>query len=115
MKPKGYLDVRSGLKSFETRQCASGITAALPPTDVVAADPNFNVRTGGDVAAAATFFDQIKTFALNGQSTTTALPAPPCTQQAPYNSIGDRPRADAIPARQAFPVGGRGLGGRPSI
>ena len=91
VKPKGYLDVRTGLKSFETRQCANGITATLPPTDVVAADPNFNVRTGGDEAAAAQFFEQIKEFAFNGQSTTAALPAPPCVQQAPYDSIGIDP------------------------
>ena len=91
VKPKGYLDVRSGLLSFETRQCAGGIAATVPPTDVVAADPNFNVRTGGDVEGAAAFFDQIKTFALNGQSTTAALPAPPCTQQGPTTRSASTP------------------------
>ena len=68
-----------------------------------AADPSFNVRTGGDEAAAAQFFDQIKMFALNGQSTTAGLPAPPCDLQEPYDSIGVDPERTQYLHVKRFP------------
>lgn len=77
--------VVSGLPSFDTRQCSSGITATLDPNT-----PNeaaFNERTGGDIAKATSLFDRLKKFAFADQTSTSSVPAPGCTQQAPFNPI----------------------------
>ena len=78
--------VISGLPSFETRQCSSGITASLNPN--TPNEPAFNERTGGNVKKATEFFERLKKFAFAGQSSTATVPAPGCTQQAPFNPIG---------------------------
>jgi len=75
----------SGLPSFDTRQCSSGITATLDPN--TPNDPAFNERTGGDVTKATSLFDRIKKFAFAGQSSTSSVPAPGCTQQEPFSPI----------------------------
>jgi phospholipid/cholesterol/gamma-HCH transport system substrate-binding protein len=75
----------SGLPSFNAGQCGSGIVATLK-----ANTPNeaaFNERTGGDVKKATDLFERIKNFAFAGQSSTSAVPAPPCTQQEPLEPI----------------------------
>ena len=87
-KPKGYAELRSGLKSFETRHCASGVSAILPDRTATINDPAFNVRTGGDLDKAADYYDRIKLFAFNDQSSTDSIGAPPCVQQGPFKSIG---------------------------
>lgn len=87
-KPLGYAEVRSALKSFETRQCTSGVTATLPPRDATIADPAFNVRTNGDLALAGDYYDRIKLFAFNGQDSTAGITPAPCIQQGPFESIG---------------------------
>jgi ABC-type transporter Mla subunit MlaD len=87
LKPAAILsDLRTGLESFETRQCGSGVSAFLDPT--TPADPDFNARTEGDAAEAQLFFDRIQAFAFAGQLDTSSIAAPPCTQQGPYDSIG---------------------------
>ena len=78
--------VVSGLPSFETRQCSSGITASLNSN--TPNEPAFNERTGGNVKKATEFFERLKKFAFANQSSTAAVPAPGCTQQAPFNPIG---------------------------
>lgn len=78
-------DLVSGLPGFDTRQCSSGITAALDPN--TPNDPAFNERTGGDVKKATSFFERLKKYAFAGQSGTSSVPAPACTQQAPLNPI----------------------------
>jgi virulence factor Mce-like protein len=88
MKPLGYLDVRTYLRSFETRQCSSGVDVTLPPRDTTINDPNFNVRTGGDPVEAGKFYDRLKLFAFNDQQSTATLEGPPCVKQEPYESIG---------------------------
>lgn len=78
-------DVVSGLPSFDTRQCSSGIVATLDPKT-----PNeaaFNERTGGDAKKATDLFDRIKKYAFAEQSSTSSVPAPGCTQQAPLEPI----------------------------
>jgi len=75
----------SGLPSFNSGQCGSGIVAALKPTT-----PNeaaFNERTGGDIKKATDLFERIKKFAFAEQSSTATVPAPPCTQQEPLEPI----------------------------
>jgi phospholipid/cholesterol/gamma-HCH transport system substrate-binding protein len=87
-KPGGYADVETALKNFETRQCSNGYNATLPDKETTINDPNFNVRTGGDVAAASDYYDRIKLFAFNDQQSTAGIAAPPCKQQSPFDSIG---------------------------
>jgi phospholipid/cholesterol/gamma-HCH transport system substrate-binding protein len=72
--PGGYSNLNTFLRSFETRQCASGIRALLDPADAGAFP--------GDL------FARIQQFAFAGETDSNALPTPPCTQQAPFDSIG---------------------------
>ncbi len=86
LKPKGYANLATGLESFETRQCASGVSATLDPA--TPEDPDFNVRTGGDVEDAQDYFDRILEFAFVNQLSTDTIGAPPCVEQGPFDSIG---------------------------
>jgi phospholipid/cholesterol/gamma-HCH transport system substrate-binding protein len=98
-KPGAFLDLRQGLQSFETRQCASGLTAFLDPTSPT--DPAFNERTGGDVEEAQAFFDRLQQFAFDGQLSTTSITPPGCTPQPPSTSIGVSPeRSQYLHVRQ---------------
>ena len=99
--PPGWAeDLLSGLPSFDTRQCSSGISATLDPE--TPNSPAFRERTkiGPEKAKAdqATkekaedeeaekFFNSLKQYAFGGQSGTSGAPAPGCTQQPPFNPI----------------------------
>ena len=85
-KSGAFLDVRTGLESFDTRHCAAGTDAFLDPNSPN--DPAFNSHVGGDVEDAQAFFDRLQQFAFNGQLGTPDIAAPPCSQQGPYQSIG---------------------------
>jgi phospholipid/cholesterol/gamma-HCH transport system substrate-binding protein len=91
LKPLSALDVRSALDSFETRHCAGDVSAFLDPS--TPNDPVFNARTGGDGAAAQAFFDRLQRFAFVGVLDTDDIAAPPCNEQAPYDSIGVAPES----------------------
>jgi hypothetical protein len=83
--PKTY-DPATGLKSFETRQCTSGINAIL---DLAAAsNPDFNAHTGGDVAAAQDLLDRMQQFVFADQTESSATPQPACELAPPQQSIG---------------------------
>jgi phospholipid/cholesterol/gamma-HCH transport system substrate-binding protein len=86
-QPQVYKDLAAGLPSFGTNQCSSGLQALLDAN--TPNDPNFNVRTGGDVSAATDFFDRLKKYAFNDQLDSNATAAPPCVQQAPFAPLGD--------------------------
>jgi ABC-type transporter Mla subunit MlaD len=86
VKPKGYNNVPSGLQSFETAQCTSGINAILDLN--AASNPNFNSHTDGDVAAAQDLLDRIRKFAFIGQTQSNDIPRPGCDKQAAQPSIG---------------------------
>jgi phospholipid/cholesterol/gamma-HCH transport system substrate-binding protein len=76
----------SGLPGFDTRQCSSGITATLDPE--TPKSPAFRERTKtGDLAESEDFFNRLKKFAFAEQTSTSSLPTPPCTQQAPFEPI----------------------------
>ncbi len=75
----------SGLLSFDTRQCSSGITASLDPD--TPNDPNFNQRTGGDIKKATDFFELLKKYAFAEQTSSATIPAPGCSPQAPFEPI----------------------------
>ncbi len=83
----GYNQLASGLSSFHT--CSGGLTASLDPN--TPNDPDFNARTGGDVAAAQDLFDRIQQYAFAGEPDSSTVPRPPCKQQGGFNSIGQIP------------------------
>ena len=86
VKPGGFLDVLSGMKSFETRHCASGVDAFLNPAS--STDPDFLARVDGDVPEGQTFFDRIRHYAFNDELGTDQMTPPPCDKQGPFRSVG---------------------------
>jgi phospholipid/cholesterol/gamma-HCH transport system substrate-binding protein len=90
VSPLGYLSLSSSLEGFETRQCSAGLTAKLDPDTPT--DPDFYDRFTGSVAErqaqAQDFFDRLKRFAFADQLNSDNVPAPPCTDQGPFQSIG---------------------------
>jgi virulence factor Mce-like protein len=90
-KPLSALDVRTALDSFETRQCAGAVSATLDPT--TPNDPVFNARVGGDLTEAQLFFDRLQRYAFVDVLDSDDIAAPPCNQQAPYDSIGVAPES----------------------
>jgi len=87
-RPGAFLDVRSGMRSFETRHCVGGIGAELLPG--VAASPLFRERLAdpSSDAEADTFFERLNRFAFNDQLGTAGIDAPPCNAQGAVQSIG---------------------------
>jgi phospholipid/cholesterol/gamma-HCH transport system substrate-binding protein len=101
VKPGGYLKVRKGLKSFETRHCgAAGLTATLDPSVIL--DPDFRNRvTDEDLPPngvdddVESLYVRILRYAFGERGATVAdtgstddVPAPRCVEQAPLRSIG---------------------------
>ena len=89
--PLGYQNLPGALEGFETRQCGAGLTAKLDPN--TPNDPDFYQRFPGataadQIAAATDFFDRLREFAFAGRLSSDDIPAPPCDQQAPQQSIG---------------------------
>jgi ABC-type transporter Mla subunit MlaD len=84
-QPLTYSNLAQGLLNFDTRQCSTGIVAALNPN--TPNEANFNARTGGDVKKATDFFERLKHFALGDQESTASTPAPSCGQQSPFEPI----------------------------
>ena len=86
IEPKGYKQLPSGLESFETAQCTSGINSILDLS--AASNPDFNSHTDGDVAAAQDLLDRIAEFAFIDQTQSNDVPKPACNKQAAQASIG---------------------------
>ncbi len=79
-------NLASGLPGFETRQCASGVTATLDPE--TPKSPAFAERTKkGELKESEELFKRLKKYAFAEQSSTGSVPAPPCTQQGPFEPI----------------------------
>ncbi len=92
--------VASGLPGFITSQCGSGIVAKLDPE--TPNSPAFKERVVAsekkNVDQEATeFFNHLKKFAFAEQSSTSTLPAPACTQQAPMEPVGKPGAATTYP------------------
>jgi phospholipid/cholesterol/gamma-HCH transport system substrate-binding protein len=100
--PKWAENLVSGLPSFETRQCTTGIVAKLNPED--ATDPNFQdhvTATEGKNAEgkpdpsknksqeenAKVLFERIQKYAFAEKTSTSEIAAPPCKQQRPFEPI----------------------------
>ncbi|MGI8754091.1 MAG: MlaD family protein, partial [Acidimicrobiales bacterium] len=89
LQPGGYSNLAAGgLQSFETAQCAGGPlrTTSLDPS--TPSNPDFNARTGGNVADAQDFFDRLRTYAFNGNLSSDAIGNVGCVKQAPFNPLG---------------------------
>jgi phospholipid/cholesterol/gamma-HCH transport system substrate-binding protein len=84
-QPGAFNRLAKGLLNFDTRQCSSGITATLDPN--TPNEPAFKDRTEGDVKKATDFFERLKKFAFAEQSSSSTIPAPGCSPQAPFEPI----------------------------
>jgi ABC-type transporter Mla subunit MlaD len=95
-QPLATKALASGLPSFETRQCSSGVTATLNPE--TPSNEVFQARVKRNRAIpetpetllknAESFFERLKTYAYGGQTDSAAVPAPGCVQQGPFEPIG---------------------------
>jgi ABC-type transporter Mla subunit MlaD len=92
-QPLAAKSLATGLPSFDTRSCTSGVTATLDPEAYK--DPAFAERTvqvkktaEENEKTAKTFFDQLRKYAFAEQTDSAAIGAPGCVQQAPFNPIG---------------------------
>lgn len=94
--PKWAEDLATGLPSFHTYQCTTGIVATLDPT--TPKDPAFQERVvataGGEFTTPRTqeenaqlLFERIQQYAFAGQTSTAAIGAPPCKQQRSFKPI----------------------------
>ncbi|HEX3041439.1 MAG TPA: MlaD family protein [Solirubrobacterales bacterium] len=95
--PKWAEGLVTGLPSFRTSQCTTGIVATLDPKS--AEDPAFIERAVArtneedpsksktQAQNAQILFERIQKYAFGGQTNTSAIAAPPCNQQAPFNPI----------------------------
>jgi ABC-type transporter Mla subunit MlaD len=84
--PRWAEGLASGLPGFDTRQCSSGITAALNPS--TPSSSAFKERTKkSELKESEDLFNRIKKFAFVEQTNTNSVPAPGCIQQAPFSPI----------------------------
>lgn len=91
--PQWAKGLAAGLPGFDTRQCSSGITASLNPESATSTPLKERTKTG-DPKEAEDFFNRLKKYAFAEQTSTGSVPAPACTQQAPFTPIyGSGPAA----------------------
>jgi phospholipid/cholesterol/gamma-HCH transport system substrate-binding protein len=88
--PKWAEGLVAGLPSFETRQCTAGIVANLNPN--AWKNPAFKDRAAASQTRsqdenAKLLFERIEEYAFVGQTSTSAIAAPACKQQGPFNPI----------------------------
>jgi len=106
-QPLSMKSLASGLLSFETRQCGSGVTATLnpetPSNEVFQARVKRNRATPETpeqvLKAAESFFARLKKYAYGEQTDSTAVPTPTCVQQGPFAPVG---KAGAATTYQHF-------------
>jgi phospholipid/cholesterol/gamma-HCH transport system substrate-binding protein len=101
-QPLASKRLASGLLSFDTRQCGSGIVATLDPETPQSEafqsrvepkkDPDPAKEEESRLKKAEELFGLLKHFAMADQDSTATVPAPGCSQQAPFAPIfGDEP------------------------
>jgi len=95
--PKWAENLIVGLPNFDIRQCSTGITATLDPSDWE--DPAFKERTRASIDRstnkvtrtqdenAKILFERLQQFAFSSQTSTSSIGAPPCKQQEPFKPI----------------------------
>jgi phospholipid/cholesterol/gamma-HCH transport system substrate-binding protein len=93
-QPLSAKALATGLPSFDTRGCASGVTATLNEKATLE-DPDFTSRTNQssktaeqNEKTAKSFFEVLKKYAFAEQTDSAVIPAPSCYQQAPFSPIG---------------------------
>jgi phospholipid/cholesterol/gamma-HCH transport system substrate-binding protein len=79
------------MEVFDNTNCAGGAEALVPDRTETINDPDFNVRTGGDTTEAGILYDRILEFGFVNQPDTDDVPAPPCSLQSDFRSIGVSP------------------------
>jgi phospholipid/cholesterol/gamma-HCH transport system substrate-binding protein len=77
---------KGSLPGFDTRQCTTGITVALPSEPWKSKAIQERTK-GGTEAEAKVFFENIKKYAFAEQSSSSSITAPVCKQQAPFKPI----------------------------
>jgi ABC-type transporter Mla subunit MlaD len=86
-QPLASKSLASGLPSFDTRQCTAGVTATLDPE--TPKSEVFQARTKKhELKEAEALFNRLKKYAFAEQTSSATVPAPGCTQQAPFSPIG---------------------------
>ncbi len=100
LKPNGTFNLKSGgMRSFETRQCSTGINAILrdwtaltPAEQATFAGSTAESRQGFPPTSPDTtpedLYDRIKQYAFLNQTSSNTLPTPPCTAQGTYPPLG---------------------------
>jgi phospholipid/cholesterol/gamma-HCH transport system substrate-binding protein len=103
-QPLAAKSLASGLPSFDTRGCGSGVSATLGP-DVIT-NPAFKARTEQSLKTpeeneklSKTFFEHLRQYAFAEQTDSAAIGAPGCIPQAPFNPVG---RSGAATTYQHF-------------
>ncbi len=93
-QPLSYDSLASGLPSFETRHCGSGVTAILDQSTIESSE-TFKARTSTGAKSTEQaeertkdFFEHLKEYAFAGQTDSAAIPVAPCIQQGPFNPVG---------------------------
>ncbi|MBN8867698.1 MAG: MCE family protein [Solirubrobacterales bacterium] len=92
--PGGNINfANGGMQVFSSANCAASINATIQPwsalTPVQQAQFGLNLRYGYSPAEQEKTYDQVIQFMLKNQMQTNDVPAPACTQQAPFPAIGD--------------------------
>jgi ABC-type transporter Mla subunit MlaD len=86
-QPLSTKALATGLPSFDTRGCTSGVTATLDPETPKSEVFKARTKKGSEKEAEA-LFGLLKKYAFAEQTDSAAVPAPGCTQQAPFSPIG---------------------------
>jgi phospholipid/cholesterol/gamma-HCH transport system substrate-binding protein len=92
-QPLAGKSLATGLPSFDTRGCSSGVTATLNAETYKnetfanrTKRPNKTAEENEKFSKA--FFENLKRYAFGEQLNSAAAPAPSCYQQAPFNPVG---------------------------
>lgn len=91
--PGNNMDFASGgMQVFNSADCSAGVNATIQPwsalTPAQQAQFGINLRYGFGPAYQEQLYGQLEEFMLKNQNQTNAVPAPGCSQQAPFTPIG---------------------------
>lgn len=94
LKPGGIDDFASGgMKVFSSANCTGSVNATIAPwaalTPVQQAQFGANLRYGYSPAQQEDYYTKAITYLMWNANQTNDVPAPACTQQAPFDPIGD--------------------------
>ena len=90
-KPLGYNKLAQGLETFANTPCSAGITPRCRLRSQVASDPNFKLHTTTLLPRRHGPLQPDQVVRVRRRSSTANVPAPPCTKQGKFKSIGRFP------------------------